>query len=202
MKLAGGTVISAAVEGIVDEAVVRKLIAHADATPGDVYGKKGKSFLRQKIAGYNNAAQRAPWLVLVDLDNEGCAPPLRNAWLPQPAPYLCFRVAVREVEAWLLADAERLAGFLGVARSRLPPDPERLADPKTTMVKLARASRRRDIREDMVPRPRSGRQVGPAYSSRLIEFASLHWRPDVAAGRADSLKRAMRCLERLVGGAA
>lgn len=201
--MADGIVISAAVEGIVDEAVVRKLITHADATPGDVYGKQGKSFLRQKIAGYNNAAKRMPWLVLVDLDSEEeCAPPLRSAWLPQPAPYLCFRVAVREVEAWLLADAERLAGFLSVARSRLPADPERLGDPKATMINLARVSRRRDIREDMVPRPESGRQVGPAYSSRLIEFASGDWRPDVAADRADSLKRAMRCLKRLIRGAA
>jgi len=201
--MAGGTVISAAVEGIVDEAVVRKLIAHAEATPGDVYGKQGKSFLRQKIAGYNNAAQHAPWLVLVDLDSdEDCAPPLRSAWLHEPARYLCFRVAVREVEAWLLADAERIAAFLRVARSKLPSDPERLGDPKSTMVNLARASRRRDIREDMVPRPGSGRQVGPAYSSRLIEFASGDWRPDVAAGRADSLKRAMRCLKRLIRGAA
>jgi hypothetical protein len=201
--MADGIVIFAAVEGIVDEAVVRKLIAHADATPGDVYGKQGKSFLRQRIAGYNNAAQRAPWLVLVDLDSEeDCAPPLRSAWLPQPAPYLCLRVAVREVEAWLLADAERLAGFLNVARSRLPADPERLGDPKAAMIELARASRRRDIREDMVPRPESGRQVGPAYSSRLIEFASGDWRPDVAAGRADSLNRTMRCLKRLIKGAA
>lgn len=201
--MTGGAVISAAVEGIVDEAVVRKLIAHADATPGDVYGRQGKSFLRQKIASYNNAAQRMPWIVLVDLDHDNdCAPPLRNAWLPQPAPHLCFRVAVREVEAWLLADAERLASFLGVARSRLPSDPERLGHPKATMVNLARASRRRDIREDMVPRPGSGRQVGPAYSSRLIQFASAHWRPEVAAGRADSLKRAIRSLKRLVRGAA
>ena len=201
--MADGLVIFAAVEGIVDEAVVRKLIAHADATPGDVYGKQGKSFLRQRIAGYNNAAQRAPWLVLVDLDSEeDCAPPLRSAWLPQPAPYLCFRVAVREVEAWLLADADRLAGFLNVARSRLPADPERLDNPKAAMIELARASRRRDIREDMVPRPESGRQVGPAYSSRLIEFASGDWRPDVAAGRADSLKRTMRCLKRLIRGVA
>ncbi|HAM54799.1 MAG TPA: hypothetical protein DCQ64_05075 [Candidatus Rokubacteria bacterium] len=201
--MAGGTVICAAVEGIVDEAVVRKLVDRAGGALGEVYGKQGKSSLRQRITGYNNAAQHAPWLVLVDLDSdEDCAPPLRSAWLPQPAPHLCFRVAVREVEACLLADAERLAGFLSVARSSLPPDPERLGDPKATMVNLARASRRRDIREDMVPRPGSGRQVGPAYSSRLIEFASADWRPDVAAGRADSLKRAMRCLKRLIKGAA
>jgi len=61
----GGTVISAAVEGIVDEAVVRKLIAHAHGTPGDVYGRQGKSFLRQKLAtmlrdsGSRSATRRA-----------------------------------------------------------------------------------------------------------------------------------------------
>lgn len=200
--MAGGIVISAAVEGIVDEAVVRKLIAHTGATPGAVYGKEGKASLRKKIADYNSAAQRRPWIVLVDLDrDDDCAPPLRNAWLPQPAPHLCFRVAVREVEAWLLADAERLAGFLSVARSKLPPDPERLADPKTTMVNLARSSRRHAVQEDMVPRKGSGRQVGPAYSSRLIEFVSSSWQPDVAARRSDSLRRAIECLKRLAGSA-
>ena len=198
--MAGGTVISAAVEGIVDEAVVRKLIAHTGATPGAVYGKQGKASLRQKIAGYNNAAQRMPWIVLVDLDHDDdCAPSLRNAWLSRPAPYLCFRVAVCEVEAWLLADAGQLAGFLSVARSRLPPNPERLTDPKTTMVNLARSSRRRAVQEDMVPRKGSGRQVGPAYSSRLIEFVSSSWQPDVAARRSDSLRRAIKCLKRLAG---
>lgn len=102
--------ISAAVEGMVDEAVVRRLIAHAGGQLGTVYGRHGKPSLREKIDGYNNAAKRAPWLVLVDLDHdEDCAPPLREAWIPNPAPHLCFRIAVREIEAWLLADAETLA---------------------------------------------------------------------------------------------
>lgn len=193
-----GTVISAAVEGIVDEAVVRRLIAHAGGTPGAVYGRQGKSLLRQRIAGYNNAAQRVPWIVLVDLDRDAdCAPPLRNAWLPELAPHLCFRVAVREVESWLLADAERLADFIGVSRSRVPAQPESLNDPKETLVNLARTSRRSDIREDLVPRPEGGRQVGPAYSSRLIEFVSDRWRPRIAARRAESLRRAIACLTRL-----
>lgn len=196
--MANGVVISAAVEGIVDEAVIRRLIAHVGATPGDVYGKQGKAFLRQKIAAYNNAARHAPWMVLVDLDNEAdCAPPLREAWLPASAPMLCFRVAVREVEAWLLSDTERLADFLSVARARIPSDPERLNDPKIEMVNIARASRRRDIRADMVPRPESGRSVGAAYSSRLIEFVTQHWRPDQALVQADSLRRALECLRRL-----
>ncbi|MBI4564946.1 MAG: AAA family ATPase [Planctomycetes bacterium] len=42
------------------------------------------------------------------------------------------------------------------------------------------------------------RSVGPAYSSRLIEYVERHWRPRVAANRSDSLRRAIECLQRLV----
>lgn len=192
-------VVIAAVEGVVDEAVVRRLVAHVGAVPGDVYGKNGKPHLRQRINGYNNAARHTPWLVLVDLDSDAdCAPILRQDWLPDPAPRLCFRVAVRQVEAWLMADPETLARYLGVARHRIPRDPEALPSAKIEMVNLARGSRRRAIREDMVPRRGSGRPVGPAYSSRLIEYVQRHWRPEVAARHADSLGRAIACLERLM----
>jgi hypothetical protein len=194
-----GTAVSVAVEGIVDEAVARRLVCSAGAHLGPVYGKQGKPHLQQRISGYNAAANHSPWLVLVDLDRDhDCAPPLRAAWLPKLAPHLCFRIAVRAVEAWLLADRERIAAFLAVALRRVPADPEMLSNPKTTMVDLARASRRRDIREDMVPKDGSGRPIGPAYPSRLIEFASSSWRPDVAARHADSLRRAIDCLKRLV----
>ena len=190
--------ISAAVEGAADEAVARRLIAHVGAQPGPVYGKNGKAQLRERIAAYNNAARHAPWIVLVDLDSDAeCAPPLRTAWVPVPARRLCFRVAVRAVESWLLADAEAIADFLGVARRRIPVDPERLEGPKESLVNIARKSRRRAIREDMVPRAESGRPVGPAYASRLVEFASSLWHPDRAARQADSLRRAIECLTSL-----
>ena len=53
------------------------------------------------------------------------------------------------------------------------------------------------VRQDMVPREGSGRTEGPAYTSRLIEYATDRWRPDVAVRRADSLRRAVACLQRL-----
>ena len=96
-------VISGAVEGTVDEAVVRRLILHIGAEPGAMYGKNGKPHLRKHLKGYNEAARHTPWMVLVDLDHDAdCAPPFRTEWLPSVAPYMCFRIAVREVEAWLL----------------------------------------------------------------------------------------------------
>ena len=191
--------INAAVEGMADDAVVERIIDHAGGHVGHVYGRKGKDHLRRKIAGYDNAARHAPWFVLVDLDrDEDCAAPLREAWLPAPAPRLCFRIAVRAVEAWLMADAERLARYLGVPRGCVPKAPESLDDPKGAMVALARRSRRRDIRQDMASREGSGRRTGPAYPGRLIEYAATEWRPDVAARNAESLRRAIDCVRRLV----
>lgn len=195
----GPIVITSAVEGIVDEAVIRRLIRDVGGEPGTVYGKNGKSQLRRSINGYNNAARFKPWIVLVDLDNEAdCAPPVRFNWLNAPAPFMCFRIAVREVEAWLLADRDNLASFLGVSISAIPVDVEIHENPKQMMVNLARRSRRRVIREDMVPRPGGGRAIGPAYASRLIEFAEQSWEPRSAAARCDSLDRSLRCLATLV----
>ena len=100
-----------------------------------------------------------------------------------------------------MADRERIATFMGVRISRVPQAPESEPDPKQRLVQLAEQSRLRDIREDMVPRPRSGRVVGPAYTSRLIEFAldlDRGWRPEVAAQHSESLRRSLGRLRELV----
>ena len=197
------TVISAAVEGMVDEAVVQRLVHHVGGRVGQVYGRNGKPALRERIRGYNNAARHAPWVVLVDLDSDAaCAPLLRDQWLPAPAPNLCFRIAVRGVEAWLMGDARTLAHHLGVRPDWIHVAPEELQHPKDAMVALARRSRRKAVLQDMVPRERSGRRVGRAYTSTLIEYVQQHWQPEAAAGRSDSLRRAIRCLRRLVDSAA
>lgn len=195
-----GMIVHAAVEGMTDAAVVRRLLEHVGAQAGEIYERNGKEELRKRVAGYNNDAERRPWLVLVDLDHDAdCAPPLRALWLSKPASKMCFRVAVRAVEAWLLADIEKMAAFLGVRKTQFPPNPEELDDPKRTLVDLARKSRRKAIQEDMVPRPGSGRSVGPRYVSRLFDFIEEWWRPHVAAQRSESLRRTLTCLERLVG---
>jgi hypothetical protein len=191
--------ISSAVEGQVDEAVVRRVIEFAGGVPGPTYGKTGKDQLRQSLSGFNSSARFRPWVVLTDLDHDAeCAPPLRTTLLPALAPWMCLRIVVHEVEAWFLADRQTLARFLSVSPTRIPASPETVDDPKETMVDLARQSRRRDIREDMVPRPGSGRKEGPAYASRLIEFAQRLWQPHAAATHSQSLSGAIDCVRKLV----
>jgi hypothetical protein len=194
----GQVFVTGAVEGDVDEAVLRRVLKHIGLELGVVHGRKGKQQLLQSLGGYNNAARFAPWVVLVDLDGDcPCAPPCVQNWLPAPSEHMCFRVAVRAIEAWLLADRERIADILGVSLRRVPDNPDNLAHPKTELVNIARQSRSRAIREQLVPREGSGRLVGSLYTSRLMEFAEDEdggWRPGQAAIASDSLRR---CIDRL-----
>jgi len=191
-------VVTAAVEGDVDEALLRRILQHVGLDLGHVHGRKGKPHLLLSLAGYNNAARFVPWVVLIDLDDDGdCAPVCINRWLPEPSPLMRFRVAVRAVEAWLLADRERVATLLGISPRLVPNAPDNLANPKRALVDLARRSRYRKIREELAPREGSGRAVGPLYTTRITQFVddtANGWRPGYAVDGSDSLRR---CVDRL-----
>lgn len=192
--------INIAVEGFTDETVIRRLLTYAGLECGLVRGRNGKADLVRQIGNYNQAAKFARWLVVIDLDqDEDCAPAYIQILLPNPSQGMLLRIPVRAVEAWLMADRESLAAYLGIAVENVPVNPEDESDPKTTFIALARRSRRTSLREDIVPRISSGARVGPGYSSRIQEFVeqSRHrWRPEIAAEHSDSLRRCIQALER------
>src|SRR5688500_2597885 len=108
--------ISIAVEGISDAAVLERLCNLTNVSIGAQHVTRGKARLDARLSGYNNAARFSPWVILRDLDHDSpCAPDLISRLLPDPAPKMCFRVPVRAVEAWLLADRPGIARFLGVS---------------------------------------------------------------------------------------
>jgi len=193
--------LTGAVEGPVDEAVLRRLVQDVGGNIGKVYGLRGKDRLLQQIGAYNHAARWSPWVILTDFDRETqCIPLYLRQVLPDPSPSLCFRLAIRSIESWLLADGGRFAAFFGVSEARIPRVPDELPNPKETLVNLARRSRRREVRENLVPRPESGRTVGPGYTAWMIEYIqdpTNGWRPDVASEFSDSLARCRACIRRL-----
>ena len=192
-------IVTVAVEGPTDAHVAARLVTHAGGQVGRVLGRQGKAYVGARIGGYCQAARRDPWLVLIDLDTDAdCPVPILDKWLPTKPRHMCFRVAVREIESWLLANADALAAYMGVRRERVPEMPDRLADPKDAMVALARRSRDRRIRRDMVPLTGGGGRTGLRYATRVIDYVQRAWRPEVAAQRSESLRRAMACLERIV----
>ena len=156
---------------------------------------KGVVNLRKRLEGFNAGARHSPWFVLCDLDQKECAPGLRSSFLGDiQADGMQFRVAVREVEAWLLADRETFADFLGVSATRIPQKPEQLDDPKRVVVDLARKSSKREIRRGLVPSEKGGRIVGPTYTVDMRHYVQKRWSPTRARTTAPSLARAfMRC---------
>jgi hypothetical protein len=191
-------VVSGAVEGLLDDAVLRRILREVGCNAGPIHIKNGKSAVLEKLDGYNAAARLMPWVVLVDLNGDAaCAPTFVAEHVKSPSELLQFRVAVRQVEAWLLADAGRIARFLRVSGARLPGDPDSLENSKRAIVEIARHSRDRSVREEIIPSPGSGRQVGPGYVARMIEFVQTGWHPAEAAARSESLYRCLRCLSAL-----
>lgn len=193
--------LTAAIEGLSDEGAATSMLREVGVEHYSIIGRSGKSTLLKKLAGYNSAAAYMPWFVLLDLDDDyPCAPAALKAWLgDQPASeHMCLRIAVAEMESWLLADVEAVASFLGVSRALIPPDPDRLSNPKELVVNLARRSNKRAIREGLVPRQGSGASVGPTYASDVSNFGLKSWRPAIARERSESLDRALRALEQLV----
>lgn len=189
-------VVTVATEGTADTAVAGRILRDLGLELGPVHGERGKNWLDKNLKGYNNAARFAPWLVLRDLDRDAhCAPDLLPSLLPYPAESMRFRIAVRSVEAWLLADHERIGRFLRIPEARIPADADALTDAKQAVVNLARISASREIREDLLPDPGTTGRVGPAYTSRLIEFATRSWRPKFAARRSHSLRRCLDSME-------
>lgn len=185
------------VEDPLSEAVVRRLLQDLPVTIGACYGRQGFGYIQKKIGAFNHAAKACPFLVLTDLDTAECAAALIRAWLPaRRHPNLLFRVAVREVESWLLADGSGMARFLGIAGHRIPGNTDDLADPKQTLINLARNSRNRDRREAIVPRPGSTAAVGPDYNGARAGFVARDWDPVEASRRSDSLRRFLAAVER------
>jgi len=166
---------------------------------GTPYRRGGFGYLRRTIPGWNQAARSVPFIVLTDLDKYECPAELINDWLRVPKHRnLLFRVAVREVESWLLADSPNFSEFLGVRSSLIPADTDSLPDPKATLVQLARRSRSKQIRESIVPAKGSTAKQGPDYNGCLCTFVRKRWDLDTAKANSPSLARTVDRLSSFV----
>ena len=192
-------VVHIAVEGLTDEYIIRRILQFVGLTCGYVRGREGKPSLFKDLLKYNQAARFANWLVVLDLDEDAeCAPTYVQHILPEPSEGMLLRIPVRAIEAWILADRERIAEFLGIAVQNISLNPDTEINPKVTLINLARRCNKTALKEDIVPPLNSGAKVGPGYTSRIQEFVeqSQHrWRPEIAMENSDSLRRCILALQ-------
>lgn len=187
-------------EGRLEEPVAEKLLAHCGHEKGDVYGQRGCAYLYEKARKFQRLARAGCGvLVLADFRDTGASCPpgaLRNTLslsVPPPRNFLC-RMAVNELESWLLADAASLADFLGISAAIIPKKPDEEKLPKQALVNVARRSRKTALRKGIVPERGHGGIVAPAYLATMTEFIRDYWNISAAAQNSPSLNR---CLLRL-----
>ncbi len=194
--------IAVVAEDQLTQAVLHKCISEALPTysVARTEVKGGRGNVQRELGAYAALAHVMPVLIGIDLDGDDCAPTLLGNWgrLP-PQEGLLLRVAVREVESWVLADQRRVASFVGAAPNEVPKRPDDLSDPKRSLLELVRTHGGSDLKADLVPRnyDASYPRIGPAYNLRMCAFVAKKWRPHVAREKSESLERAMVALEQL-----
>jgi hypothetical protein len=190
-----------AVEDALSEAVAEKLLLSAgvEFQIKQCFRKHGFGYLKSNLGKFSAIAENTPLLLMTDLDREDCAPGLIRRWLGKnkPPKGLLFRVAVRETEAWLLADADGFAAFSGVPVAKIPHEVESLPDPKSTLIDLVRRFGKRSLKADIVPEPGVCAQVGLAYNQALCPFVRESWSPERAERAANSLARIRSSISQL-----
>ena len=153
--------------------------------------KKGVTKLIPEFPRFiEQATYSQPVLWIADTDGK-CVKELIAKWLPKTLPRnFCLRLAVTEAESWLIADRKAIADYLGIPEMHVSKAPDNEADPKRHLLNLARKSKNRDLRLDMVSQTDVNKQ-GNGYTPHLCHFVKLHWSAQRAANNSPSLSRAL-----------
>ena len=192
--------VNIATEDELSEAVAVRLVnaAFGDGMVGNRLGRKGNGYLINKLPSLRQMANREPVLLLTDLDDTNCPPSLLQRWSDGQAfpDNLLLRVAVRETEAWLLADRNGMANLLGISPNKIPIDPEILEDPKRFLLNLARNANR-NVRSELIATKGAAASQGLGYNRLLSSFVSLDWQLENAINCSASLCKAVARLRAL-----
>ena len=189
-----------ATEDALSEAVGLRLLREHDIlvrTPPTLVRKNGAGYLRARMDRWKQIAARQIVLLITDLDDVPCPLQLRADWLGTNRPCLAnllFRIAEREVEAWLLADHQAMTQLMG-KKVKLPDAPDALPDPKQFLLKQAKNAPRA-VREDLLAAQGAIARQGLGYNTRLTAWVEKEWSPQRAAERSPSLARARRALQK------
>lgn len=189
-----------ATEDSLSEAVGYRLLAEVcpEFEVGLTFRKNGFGYLKANIEKFCNVAQRSPLLLITDLDKAKCAASLISKWMGAKSypDNLVFRVAVREIEAWLLADHVGMGRLLVAGATNLPNDPDLLLDPKQVLLQLA-SKAPRAVQNDLLVEPGAIASQGLGYNQRMGDFVRNTWDPKRAALCSDSLCRTLNRLRQM-----
>jgi hypothetical protein len=202
-------------EDAVTKAIIRRLLAYCspDFVVIEELPARGGE-IKQKIPNFNQLSEKHPVVLLMDLDNNGCAPQLRQKLLTegiQKNDDFIFNIAVDEAEAWLMADREGFARYFKIPIDKMPSPHQTKQGGMRAFTEMAFSYKSsmyltRELTSYMGNReyveqltPKQGAAKGPEYNSCILPFINGAWDIGKACKNADSLGRMVLRLQKLGG---
>lgn len=157
-----------------------------------VVNTRGITKLLPGLGRYIQQARHVqPVLCVADTDGQCPVDFLRACLLPEFPPGFLFRLADSEAESWLLADRQGFAEFLKVPLKDVPQPPMQVPDAKRKVLELARKSKVRLMRDEIVS-ALDINKPGNGYNLHLTAFVRETWDYRRAAAFSPSLARAVQ----------
>ncbi len=179
-----------------------KIISELPARGGQV---------KSKITEFNKLSLSYPVILLIDLDNETCAPLLlEKLTCGNKNDNFIFNIAIDEAEAWLMADKEGFSEYFRIDIEDMPVSTQQKQGGRTPLIEmyfpykssmyLTHELIKKSKKEDYVLQltAKKGAVKGPEYNNCMLPFIQQRWDIDVARVNADSLNRMIERIQTLI----
>jgi len=189
-------------EDAVTYTIIKKILTHCSNNfeiISELPARGGQ--VKSQIKQYNKLSETYPVILLIDLDNNDCAPQLLNKLISVKNKNFIFNIAIDEAEAWLMADREGFADYFKINLKEIPVAclkkqgggkalTEMNFSVKSSWFlthELIKKSRSSEFIQQLTPKPNASK--GPEYNPCILPFIENKWNIDNACKNSDSLNR-------------
>jgi len=192
-------------------AVIRRVLVHCSANYEIIQNFPARGGqIKSKIFEFNKISETFPVVLLIDLDNDDCAPLLMKKLIKGKNENFIFNIAVDEAEAWLMADIEGFASYFNIKIDDMPSAHQTKQGGKKALTEmnfrykssmyltheLIKKSKNSEYVQQLTPKKNAAK--GPEYNSCILPFIQNAWNIDAACQNSDSLNRMILRLEKLI----
>jgi len=191
--------------------VIKKILAYCSSDfeiIAELPARGGEA--KNKIPEFNRLSKDHPVILLIDLDNNVCAPQLIKQLIKDKNDDFVFNIAVDEAEAWLMADRKGFAAYFKIKIEDMPFAHQTKQGGKKALTEMNFSYKSSMyLTHELIKKmenseyirqltPKKGATKGPEYNSCMLPFIRNAWNIDDARQNSDSLNRMILRIENLI----
>jgi len=191
-------------------AIIRLILTHCSTNYEVIQNLPARGGqVKSKISEFNKLSEKYPIVLLMDLDNDDCAPLLLSKLVKSKHENFIFNIAVDEAEAWLMADREGFADYFKIKLADMPSAHQTKQNGRKEVTEMYFAYKSsRYLTHDLIKKsgnsefiqqltPKKNASKGVEYNSCMLLFIEKAWNIENARQNSDSLNRMILRVEKL-----